>query len=1090
MSVRLSRILPVLALLATVAIALNTAIGFAQSTTTVSWTAGPSASGTANGLLLLTNTAGEGAPGTPVNASDGSTTRTATQFPDNPTDVYRYLHYRVNPTTALASYSFARVDVEYLDETTLAGSNMQVHFNSTDGGPTKASTVWQMLGTGRYQTATFHLTGVNFQSQPLGNYDSHFRAVDMSDKGIKVLRVTVVGSTTNTQTGRTEPVAFDINDSSATGLQLKSGGDGVVSFTTDCGGVVCGRTAVKVSSAGYAYLDVDNGYIANGTPGDAQVEVRYFDNGFGFFYLNYDAQPGSTPTFKDSFTHSAFDSGDTTRSDYEANNIVYLQNTRTWKSYKFNLSNVWFGNRLGNQSDIKITQARGGDRETARMGYDLRFDRVVVTKFTTPIDKTATLEGNYSGFCGASACSVSGGGPAWVWTQLGSIGALNEQGHGLFQDDATAATTPESAGGKSGRTLTGGIAYFNVNDTYLLDAAASNIKSVLVGVEYFDRGVGAFTIDYDSTSGLKSTDPITTVGGNTWKRTAFYITDGRFSNGLPGGNDFAIKVTLGANNLLVRDVAVTRTVGENRSGTVLTGYARNRKLVGVHHFPAFDGFRPALWERSTMAPAGVGETASDYVPDLSGANNANIKYSLRSHGTHTKDLTDMRDANIDLALVWYTGNSLDANTQGVVGIRKMVEAAQVMTNPPKFGLLLDPVNNKGEKIFRNFNENLNLNDPGTYGQFIKLAEDYFSLVPRSMWATIDGKPVIALYYQGSDHVTTQNPQIVQLLRERFQATHGVSPYVIADNLYDPGRSMNPPPDDFFSWGAGLCNETCVGGNAGFAQRSAFEVGPGFHDNPVPPHQARQRDRENGAFYQRGWDRAAGKGNHLVLIDTFNYWVEGAAIAESREFGRLYLDITRDSAAAHKARNFASANSVTRNYATNVVSGITQDEVPDGFTQADARGRRASGTTMLFSIDDTFVESANTPVTIRVRYVDAGPLFIDVKYDGPNGQTDAGRVVITGSGAIREAAFNVTAYLGNRLNEANDIRLDTNVAGQMVIESISVERLGASQPTPTPTAVPSQCATPPEQAGGSGVPTPVSGVLRSFLPVIFKNYCTQ
>jgi hypothetical protein len=1044
-------------------VGLNVSLGLAQGVTET-WTAGPGVAGTGSGLTLRTESS-DSPVGAPASVSDGSTSKVATQFPSSGTSV-RYLYYDVDTSGFPAGFSFARVDVEFLDESVYGGSRLRLEYDGT-ASAFQGSDFINTLGSGRFQTATFHLSNVRFQtSQNLGFSD--FRVLDVDNRGFRVSAVTVTGSTTSTRPSGTTPVNFNAGaNPSANGLDVKSAGDGVVSFSTDFG-----RTAVKVSSAsnsptaGNIYFDVDNAYMSNGSPSDAAIDVTYYDSGYGFFYIVYDALPSGG--FLDSFGPSTA---------YQTNNVVYLQNSNTWKSYRFTISNARFGGGLlGGISDFKITQPRGGAFDVANKGYDLQVEKVIVTRSTTPIDKTGEIEGNYSGF----------GAPAWVWTQLGST---NLQGHGLYQEETTAATTATTIGGVTGRQASNGAIYFNINDTYLKDGADSGgapIKSVLIGVEFYDGGAAtAFTIDYESTSGQKSANVVTLTGSNQWTRTSFYITDGKFNNGLTGGNDFLVKVTGGPNDLVVRDVIVTRTVGEHRAGSVPTGFGRNQRIAGVHHFPVFDGFRPSLWEHSTMAPAGTGADA--YTADAAGGNFANTNYSFRSIATHVKDLTDMRDAGFDFFTVWFPGNLIEMNTQAVVATRQLVGAAVQVQNAPKFALLLDPVHVKAEPFIRNVNTNLDLNDEATQGQLIKIAEDYFSLVPRERWATIDGRPMIFLYYQGSDIIATQNTGLIARLRERFLATHGVDPYVIPDRLYDPNATLNLPADDFFSWGAGECS-SCVGGSSGFAQRSTFEIGPGFNDG------TRVRDRENGGYYERGWDRASGKGNHIAIVDTWNYWVEGAAIAESREYGRQYIDISATKTAEFKStsRNYSSATTVSTDMSRSpaVVNGLMQDEVPSSLSTFDpAGGRRAAGPSMSFSVHDSFQESAAADVRITVVYLDAGVNIIDVKVDGASGEVLAGRIDVRNSntGAFKTAAFNVSAYFGNRLTFANDIRLDTDVAGQMVIQSVTVERLGAAPATPTPTPA-STCANQAEPAGAGAVPTPSAGTLRTFLPFSPRNYC--
>jgi hypothetical protein len=833
------------------------------------------------------------------------------------------------------------------------------------------------------------------------------------------------------------------------GLTLKSASGPTI--TTDFG-----RTAAKVSpdvGAGYLWFDVDYAYMPNGTAADAQIEVSYFDRGYSYFYIVYDAPTDMMP-YKDSFTWGAFNNTDPSRNGYQANNIVYLQNSNTWKTYKFNLSG-W----VPAGTDFKITYAKG---EPAQQGYDLRIDRVTVTKSATPIDVTGQFEGNYSGF----------GGPAWVWTQLGTT---NEQGHGLYQDQAAAATTVASAGGKTGRRLASGSAYFNVNDNYLkngADGAGVPIASVVIGVEYFDAGGGTFSVKYDSTAGTeRETGSVALTNTNTWRRAPFYITDGRFNNALTGGNDFRVVSSTGT--LIVRDVVLTRTVGENRQGAVPTGFSRTQRVVGVHHTPVFDGFRPSLWERSTLTPSGTGAdgfTANAYAQSV-----VNTNYSFRNVATHVKELTDMRDAGIDFALFWYAGNSQEANVQGVVAVRQFVEAARQVTNAPKAGLLLDPVMVQSDPFFRVSGEKLNLSDPAIQGLFIKLAEDYFSLVPRSQWATIEGRPVIALYYQMDDVVSRQDPGVIAKLRERFAATHGVQPYIVADRMWDPSDTLGLPVDEWFSWGAALC-PSCPDSSPGFAQRSVFEVGPGFNDG------TRVRDRQSGAFYSGSWDRAIAKGNHMVFIDTFNYFVEGTAIGETREYGRAYLDITRTKAAAFKAANYSASSTARVTLgATNTSQGVAQDDVTGQLTTADPRGgRRALANSMSFSVDDSYVLDSAGQVTVTVEYLDAGVNIIDLKYVGLNGQEigPVNRINVRDSntGQFKTATFAINdASFGNRMTFGNDLRLDTDVAGGLVIKSLSIQRA---------------CTTPAPTAGGAALPALPSGYTRTFVPVVYRNACAS
>lgn len=1064
------------------AAALQITQGLAQSP--VTWTAGGGTTGTAAGVILKTGSS-DSPVSAPVTVTDASgQSKSATVFPANPSsgDTFRYLYFDVDTSSFPAGFSFARVDIEYLDETSFAGAQIDLQYDATSS-PFTDSGVQYAIGSGLFQTTTFYLSNVAFQNGQNGGF-SDFRVRDRSNKGIKVTRVTVTGSTTSTRPTAAGSLTFDLSKNPASsGLTIRPTGDGVSTVVTGSAGF--GRSALKVSPEGNIYIDVDDTYMGSQT--EATVEVSYYDKGFGFFYINYDAQGG----FKDSYGPS---------SNYQSNNVVYLQNSGTYKTYRFNLGNIKFANGLlGGQADFKITQPRGTaggvNYSLANANYDLLVDKITLMKFTTPIDKTGTFEGNYSGY----------GAPAFVWTQLGSvIGGRNEAGHGLYQDETSGPTTAATVGGKTAKRASAGTIYFDVNDNYIkngADPAGVKLNSALIGVEYYDEGTGAFAVDYDSTTGgVKTADAIALTNTSTWKRASVYITDPKFNNTMQGGNDFAIRVTAGPSTLAVRDVVATRTLGDNRTGAVPTGFTPTQRVVGTHYFPVFDGYRPQLWEGSMIAPAGTGN--DNYVPDSKGQNSANTSFSYRSIATQKQELGDMADAGIDFTLYWFSGNLLDLNTQAVVGLKQTTAAYAQLTGegktPPKFGLLLDPVHARPDPFLRTRNADgtypkLDLNDPASRGAVFKIAEDYFSLVPRNMWATINGRPIIALYYQGEDEVFAQQldkKAFIQQLSARFQAVHGVTPYIIADRLYDPASSLNLAVDDFFSWGAALC-ESCVTATPGFAQNNVFEVGPGFKDL-----KNRSRDRENGAFYSRGWDRAIAKGNHMVLIDTFNYFVEGTAISNTREDGTSYLAITKEKAAAYKAGNFASASSVKTTLGSSALgtnSGLMQDDVPnDALTEAGPNGgRRSKGVQMYFAVDDSFVVGATSQVAIAVEYFDRGVNVIDVKYDSTTGEKTAGRINVrdSSSGTFKTATFTVNdAFFGNRLLFANDLRLDSDVAGGMEIKSVTITRTGATL-APTATPPPASCAT-PVASGNGAVPTPRSGQSRSFLPLAPRNYCEQ
>ena len=61
-----------------------------------------------------------------------------------------------------------------------------------------------------------------------------------------------------------------------------------------------------------------------------------------------------------------------------------------------------------------------------------------------------------------------------------------------------------------------------------------------------------------------------------------------------------------------------------------------------------------------------------------------------------------------------------------------------------------------------------------------------------------------------------------------------------------------------------------------------------------------RDRAGGAYYARTWEAALASEPDLVLVHSFNEWVEGSYIEPSVKFGDAYLTLTADWVARYKS----------------------------------------------------------------------------------------------------------------------------------------------------------------------------------------------
>lgn len=78
------------------------------------------------------------------------------------------------------------------------------------------------------------------------------------------------------------------------------------------------------------------------------------------------------------------------------------------------------------------------------------------------------------------------------------------------------------------------------------------------------------------------------------------------------------------------------------------------------------------------------------------------------------------------------------------------------------------------------------------------------------------------------------------------------------------------------------------------------VMPGYNDLRTGRSDAFVRDRQNGGFYNECWNAAIATQPDMVIITSFNEWVEGTQIEPSVTYGDQYLSLTREAVARYKS----------------------------------------------------------------------------------------------------------------------------------------------------------------------------------------------
>lgn len=124
--------------------------------------------------------------------------------------------------------------------------------------------------------------------------------------------------------------------------------------------------------------------------------------------------------------------------------------------------------------------------------------------------------------------------------------------------------------------------------------------------------------------------------------------------------------------------------------------------------------------------------------------------------------------------------------------------------------------------------------------------------------------------------------------------------------------------------------------AGPNQLWVATVMPGYDDTHTTRPDKFARARQDGAFYRATWEAALSTRPDLLIINSFNEWVEGTMIEPSVTFGNLYLDLTREYAAQFKGQAPLPAEDKAGPAATRTPYSTNPSAIP-------AEGTKGAGT---------------------------------------------------------------------------------------------------------------------------------------------------
>lgn len=482
-------------------------------------------------------------------------------------------------------------------------------------------------------------------------------------------------------------------------------------------------------------------------------------------------------------------------------------------------------------------------------------------------------------------------------------------------------------------------------------------------------------------------------------------------------------------NLTARDFADSRS------------FTTNDRIVGTYYFYWYD-----IGTRAHVVNPDGTDALTTHPPTFE-------DLSYKSVPWHKQQLRDMEAAGIDVALpvFWGAPSEQDAKAGlhwSYAGLPPLVQAREALLRegrkPPRLGLFYDT----STLQYNRWGYHADLTTDYGRRWFYATVRDFFSCVPPKHWAMIDGKPIVLLYSAGFARQWDQS--VIDYTKAAFPKEFG-------------GRVPWIAPQD--SWGVKGDNTCFWGGALGYRNPGIGEIGPGYDHSAVPGRTPLVRDRAGGKFYEESWLKFLRRPTHFVMIETWNEFHEGTDIAESKEYGRQYIELTRKYADRFKqgwqpawpkgsfnraSSVMASAHRIKENTGLKLVYPEDGQAVVRTIEQRPCwQGqpfRGAGGSYIYFAVDDSFKWADLMNATLEVEYFDGAPGQLSVEFDGSdtrapvNGAyTRSDRITLTGDRQWKTASFKLDdARFLNSQNSGADFRLNAETP-EFAVATVTLKR---------------------------------------------------
>ncbi|MCC6124748.1 MAG: DUF5010 domain-containing protein [Pirellulales bacterium] len=470
-------------------------------------------------------------------------------------------------------------------------------------------------------------------------------------------------------------------------------------------------------------------------------------------------------------------------------------------------------------------------------------------------------------------------------------------------------------------------------------------------------------------------------------------------------------------------------------------FSAQDRLVGTYYFYWYD-----IYTGAHLRDGDGTDALTTHPPTLD-------DFSYKSVRWHKRQLADMEAAGIDLALMVFWGSPAERETAAGVpwsfaGLKPLVEAREELLregkNPPRIGLFYDT----STLQWNPWRYRVDLTTDFGKQFFYGTVRDFYSCIPPKHWAAIDGKPIVLLYAAAFAEKWDQG--FIDYTKAEFPKEFGGRVPWIA-----PQDSWRVKGDSTCAWGGALAPR-----NPGIG-----EIGPGYDHSAVPGREPLVRRREQGKFYEESWLKFLRRPSNFVMIETWNEFHEGTDIAESKEYGRQYIELTRKYAdlfkkgwkppwpkdSFHGAPSLSAAADDGKTY-----RGLILADAEDGKTElAEIEGRKVwlgkphRGNEVryfYFRVDDDFKPDGAMKATLEIEYLDLAPGRLGVEFDGSDPHAPFGgaysrteTIPLVGDNRPKTARFALdAARFRNSQNAGADFRIVV-VSGKFGLCKVTLKR---------------------------------------------------